>query len=73
MTQRYTLDPAMPVLLRPDGREFVDTMRQLVDANVVSARQPGDRGRSASIRIHGRGPTSPPTGRTWDQAPLKGG
>jgi hypothetical protein len=108
---RYALNPAMPVLLRPDGvvqvgwdprravlvrpprglvpaaladllrimqtgaamadlqaeairrgvadaAELVDLVASLVDAGVVAATAPRRRTRSASIRIHGRGPLS---------------
>lgn len=111
MTQRYALNPAMPVLLRPDGAvqvgwdprravlvrppngldaaaltellrsmqsevtmadllaqaagrglsdagQLADLMEQLVAAGVATARTANPRTRSASIRIHGRGPLS---------------
>jgi bacteriocin biosynthesis cyclodehydratase domain-containing protein len=41
-----------------DRAGFVELIEQLVDVNVVSVTPPGRRIRSASIRIHGRGPLS---------------
>jgi bacteriocin biosynthesis cyclodehydratase domain-containing protein len=111
MGAKYAIDPALPVLLRPDGSvqvgwhprravlvrppsgltasglaallramqshiglndllkraceaglddnaAFVGLLGNLVDANIVSAKRPARRARSASIRIHGRGPLS---------------
>jgi hypothetical protein len=111
VTRLFALDPALPVLLRPDGavqvgwnprravlvqppcgmtaaglaallrsmhsptgivelhrdgarrglldaRDLTDLIRQLVDAGVVTARPRQRPGRSASIRVHGRGPLS---------------
>ena len=107
--RRYTLNPAMPVLLRPDGAvqvgwdprravqvrppaglsaaalaELLRTLQSgatladlearfevnagalvasLVAAGVVTAAE-RRRSRCASIRIHGRGPCTPPGWRT---------
>lgn len=111
MTRLYALDPAMPVLLRPDGavqvgwdprravlvrpprgltaaalaallrsmqshtgiaelqqegarrglldgHELTDLIEQLIDAGVATARPLRRTVRSASIRVHGRGPLS---------------
>lgn len=111
MGARYTLNPAMPVLMRPDGvvqvgwdprravlvrpprgltadslaallrdlqsrvemsallaradaagladrDEFAELIRQLIAANIVTIERRRRRTRSASIRVHGRGPLS---------------